>query len=504
MSVSMTLNNYDFPSGVPVLRIQETHNRTGAGKLFSRTARGTLTGHLLAFNGDCPASFSKVVTLEEELREQIVSCSGCPIFEVYCEEELVISTHARVLNVSIDTSSDNWVLTAPYTIELEWDIPPSGEPDCDSCLRQISENWSIEQLDPRQYHVTFESGCDNQSAEYYKITHSLSAQANNCCINDTEESGWLIAKDWVIAHASGGVDEYALIEFSGLNEKLTQSMEFYEHIRSYNYSPLDGSFGLEESWVAIAGFSGGYFQEEFEITEKFERQNRFREFVVSGSIKGLEQRNSAYNVTATRIENAEARWSQIDASGLSERLGCYFDLICPVNPFPVSYTISKNPPQGTINFSYTFDERPTVMFSGAQYETVNITDTRAAYTISSNPILGRKAGPLLVNSNMGNLRQKSVSFSAIYPNPSGCVYPTGICEKMDFMEDDILAGEDVLNNFLCCMETRLHDQYDLVYKINDSVQYDPIGGSYQRDVAWNYQKCAIPILEACSGTGFEE
>lgn len=505
-TVAMTLNGYDFPTGVPLLSIQENHNRTGSGKFFSRTVRATLSGHLLGFANECPTSLSKILVLEEDMRERIQSCTGCPVFEIYCDEELILTQAPRVLDITIDQSSDNWTMTAPYRIQLEWEEAPSGEPDCDTCLRQISENWSIEQLDPFQYSITFDSGCDTQTAEYYRISHSLSAAASDCCYSGTEHSGWLIAKDWVTAHASGGVDENALIQLSGLNEKFTQYMEFYEHIRSYNYSPLDGAFGLEESWVAVAGLSGGFFQEEFEISERFDRQSRFREFTVSGSIKGLEKKDpNTYNIISTRIANAESRWSVIEESGLANRLSCYFDLECPVNPLPVSYTIGKNPAAGTINFTYTYDERPAVLFSGAQYETINVSDSRSAYNIAAVPILGRMAGPLLIDTKTTNQRQKTVSISAVFPKPelSGCAYPTGYCDKLDFMEDDLMQGEVAVNQFLCCMENRLRSQYDKVYRINDNPQYDIIGGSYQRDVTWTYQKCAIPELDICSGTGYE-
>lgn len=504
MTVLMTLNNYDFPKGVPVLAIQESHNRTSAGQFFSRTTRGTLTGHLLGFAGDCPTSLSRIVDLQNEMRSAIVSCSGCPVFEIYCDDDLVLSANARVLDVQIDTSSDNWTMTAPYTISLEWDNPESSGIPCDTCLRNISENWGIEQIPPFQHGVSFESGCDVQTFEMYKVTHSLSASATDCCFSGIPQSGWVIAKDWVEDHAASGMDTYALINFSGLNEKFLAVNEIYEHIRSYNYSPTDGSFSLEENWVVAFGFSGIPYREEFEVSEKFERQNRFREFTVSGSIVGYEKRDPlTYNVVSTRLQNAEDRWAIINQSGVSNRLSCYFDLVCPVNPIPVSYSIGKNPANGSINFTYTFDERPAVMFSGAQYENISITDNRSSYNIVPVPVLGRMAGPLLLNSNTTNQRQKSVSVSVIYPSPSGCVYPSGICERINFMEDDLLSGEPVLNSFLCCMETRLNSQYDLVYKVNDTVQYDPIGGSYQRDVSWTYQKCAIPILDICVGTGYE-
>lgn len=495
MSVDMTLGGYIFDP-VPVMSISDEILRTEGGIAFGKATRITLNGQLLSFGegAGCAPTFGQIIEKQQELRDSI-TCSGCYPFLITCQpaggpQTTIISTDVRVRNVNINESDDNWVLTAPYTIELEYNI--SSGTGCYDCLTSIGDDWSLEPLETKGYVGI--NGCDYSSVRFYRVSRTLSAAGVECCFENVIKPGWETAKEWVISQLSGSPPD---IQDGVIDIPNIASLVTGDHVRIIRSNVTNGTYELEESWTAILSGAPSGCTHEFTIEEQSSIASRYNTYIINGTIIGMESRQPDYTLISTKLQSAEACWSQIYPD-LTGEIGCHYDIVgCPLNAVPKSSSVGKNPLAGTITYNYEYDQRPISLFSGALSESIQINDNLPALIIGETPILGRTAGPYLYSTNTTTSTRKSVSISVVLPQDPTCGSGVTDCDRFSGMDAYVQTYEPNVNNILCCIETQLNNQYDKVYKTDDRRSYDPIAGTYQRDMAWIYQKCETPILDAC-------
>jgi len=489
----MTLGAYSFDP-VPTISIADTVSRTESGKPFNILSSMTLNGRLLGGpNTSCgTGSLNEVIKQQQTLREAI-DCSGCIPFQITCGTGVLVSENVRVRSLNINESSDNWVLTAPYTIELEYNTVSGSDPNCLPCIRSINDNWSIQPQDQRGW--ISESGCDNSNFRYYNISRNLSAAGYDCCINGNVKPGYLSAKEWVVSRLTGAYPDLLsdVVDIGSIGD-----FTLCDHNRIISSSVENGTYDLQETWVAVISGTESGCLHDFTVEERFDSRLRYNTYTISGNITGFEKRDSNFNLISTKLTSALQCW-QIIEPDLASDIGCHYAHDCNLNSIPISYSVSKRPGAGTVSYSYTFDERPVLLVSGVISESINIQDTKPSSVIARTPVIGRLAGPVLYDTNTTSERTRNVSINVIVPKPTGCFAGTALCDRFNNIQGGVLDIETPVEQVLCCVESQLQATYDKVFKINDTCNYDPVLGSYQRNTSWIYQKCEDPVIYICSG-----
>jgi hypothetical protein len=89
-----------------------------------------------------------------------------------------------------------------------------------------------------------------------------------------------------------------------------------------------------------------------------------------------------------------------------------------LNPIPVSVTEGFNPAEGSITYSWSYNNRPLNYIAGSISENLTIDDTFATPLVASIFVLGRKLGPILQDLGTITSSQRRVSFEVVFPRPS--------------------------------------------------------------------------------------
>lgn len=486
MTVTITLGNFTFEP-TPIISINDQILRTGGAEAFGKVTQMQLNGTLLAYGGQgggCQASFEHIINKQQELRDSI-DCSGCYPFTILCGEDVVLQTYARVNTVAINESQDNWVQSAPYTVELEYN-QHSGQ--CNPCLISISNDWTLEPLELKTF--VDESGCSSET-QYYRITHNLAAQGVECCSETGSTPGWVIAKQWVYDNLSGTMPELTsgIIDVDGIS-----SLSLVDHSRTISSSETEGTYSLQESWTAVLSGDPPTCMNDYTVEESFSSQERYRVYSINGTVTGFEQRDANFDITSTKLANAIDCWQSIEPQ-LTGIILCHSNISgCPLNPIPISSSVTKSPRAGTISYNYVYNQRPLSFFTNAISETISINDNFPTLVVAEIPILGRLSGPLLHNTNTTTSTRRHVSINAVFAPSLNCSEETGVCDRFTFLQNELLSGEPSINQMLCCLETSLESAYPRVYRIEDQRNIDILAGSYNREVTWIYQDCSGDIL----------
>jgi hypothetical protein len=264
-------------------------------------------------------------------------------FKVVCgnsptENVLFIASGVRFNSMNFEKTPDNWTQTVDYTIDLEFFEPlVTGYP----LVQQTSDNWSIEPLEEYSYtsfryninqrnesynpklqptaptingnNITYvppenANGPTNDSSylnvvtiPQFKISRKVSAvglanPANSGQINGAGNRSYKEAQKWVesrLATAFTATQNNSTPTNSGMpnfsSGAITSFANFsktflFNHLRTTNFSVTDGSYEVNESWLAMP--TGIMYTEDYNVDTSTD--DRFvRTVRVQGSIKGL-------------------------------------------------------------------------------------------------------------------------------------------------------------------------------------------------------------------------
>lgn len=142
--------------------------------------RVTLDGTLVAATGGA----SVIMALQSGLRSAFDTDGK--LFEIQCNGGAILSCYPRINGPEFSPSTNNWVLTCPYTIELEFDDEPGptsgfgvlGENTgiMPPFLRDAQESWNIEFIEDKAYYnLSLSTGIADVSPYQLKLNHSISA-----------------------------------------------------------------------------------------------------------------------------------------------------------------------------------------------------------------------------------------------------------------------------------------------------------------------------------------
>jgi hypothetical protein len=326
---------HDITSGnVPLIAIKENSNTTSNGSLYSSTVGLTLNGKILTpFAGT-----TGILGCVQALRHLFLGTGNNDMKNQYnghlkisCGTEvgsgnagIFNATGVRLVNLSIDQSRDNWTQGADYTVDLEYNIARSFDKNESLYyVKSTTDSWNIEPLEDYVYYsVTGIKAPWNMLQEYhnpklnpiearertpqpppsvirnlqlkilnipqYRITRKLGAVGlpSHSGLSGTFPS-YQNAQKWVL-------DRLSLAQYSGgtpIHISLDSQNYLYNHLRTINFSVYDGSYEINESWLAMPINIG--YTEDYTVSVGTE-EGHIKNVKVQGEIKGLIKANNHF------------------------------------------------------------------------------------------------------------------------------------------------------------------------------------------------------------------
>lgn len=490
MAVQMSYGGFAFEP-VPQLTLSIQHVRDDAGNLINMKHVASLQGQLVSL-GKTNQGIAGLSDQMDDMRIHLGNCTGCARFQLICDgTTTLIDTYAKPNNLTFSPSSDNWVFTVNYSVELEWDaisdqvlMAATGiNKACWQCLSQTNESWSIQQVEsPAPYNTPFT--CTSGIPQVLEISHEVSARGYNCCISGGVETlGYVNAKNWVEQRL--GFSTAILSDISGLTFRLTPSaFTAYDHNRQININKSAGEYAVTETWTVVGDSGARAYLEDYTSETNTDSSSRFSTVSIQGSIRGLETRDVVHDLVTPKFENATVGWLTIEPT-LYLRASCLSESLCPLNTQPISTSVTKNVSNGVINYNYTYNTKPQLI-SGSLSESVNVSDTLKSSQIIQVGIIGRRAGPILYDTRQNNARERNVSIAVTMAQPTGCYNATGdVCTWFDALYTN--PPTSGVNRLLCCLERNLSGIASKYHVTSQGSDWDPINGQYTHNVTWQYE-----------------
>ena len=507
---TLTLGSYTFDPVPPEFTINKEFIRTPSGHLLNVVYTGELVGTLFLGGIKGCAGLSNLNNLRQTMEAALVDCSGCKHLLLKCNTDIILSAIVKVTSLSFLPTQNNWVDTIDYNLSVTWnaseDITLTGSgttsnTSCFRCLTSVDEQWEVTSDDAVPAFTIGDGLSCSGRAERFNVSHTISAQGVNCCTSGItlsvsgnvtqvgETAGWKIAKDWVLDRLASS--NTSVVGCSGVLAFNPANYSIYNHTRTKSTNIYTGDFSVTENWTAISNTDFIPCVEDYTVDANTTVNARYTSYSINGSIQGLETKNADFSVNQTKLESAESCFSTIQGR-LLNRVNCLAASgNCAVNSQPLTTTISRNPNAGSINYNYTYDNRPSQLIPGSIWEDINISDQKASKAIGRVPILG--GPPVLIDCSSTTETTRTVSIQAIFPyvHCSGSNGALPLCTRVNSMLNTVNIDENNVEILLCCIETNLENDPNLtnVHKINDTPNFGLMDGNYSRQVQWIYTQC---------------
>jgi hypothetical protein len=506
---TMTYGSYNF-SPVPFITLNKENivNKEGIlGTKYVITLNGTLSTSPTLNGG-----IENVDSLQDSLMAGL-NQNGLR-FELKCGSTSLLVCYPKINFINFSTSTNNWVYTTPYTIELEFEdySSVSNAPYIDEC----NETWNVEFVEESSKYTLELSGVTDQEAGYYydkdcnyiilRVNHSLNAVGQQNYYNTgtgitgvLEKDAWQYARDWCIDRL--GFDSGILQDSGVLNLRITgaggiASYYPYNHMRITSRSETQGSYSVEENWlIALSGSGDSYSgslraNEDFNVDIAQQQEDDMTQATIQGTIQGWETRDYGTNpddfsITESKIQSAEAYWNIIKMR-LLPRVQLYTQGISnrSINVLPIAKTVGYLPSKGVINYSYTYDDRPILNISGALAEMITIDHNLATDVTASLPIIGRTAGAIVQSMNTYTNPTLTVNVECTMPRSTG----TGLAGLMANIP------RTQVNELLCQFQADLTGNWASVHVTDNKENWIPTTSRYSRTITWLYTLCSGNIF----------
>ena len=385
------------------------------------------------------------------------------------EDQPAVICFPRLTN--IDFSEGPYVLRSDYTINLEADIlfhrddaalnvdqegtfiphasgefaslldtPAAGITEEDlvvemsgAFIADFSEDWSIEVNEENGETYVDGNGIPQVLPRSYRISHSLNATGKKHYMMKENESvekisAWESARKFVTSrlNRNASVSGYPNI-FGQIGSGTLNLMDIYggfNCVRTENVSEAAGTFSVTENWFLASGTAF----ENYNINLSTSNSDPFINVNIDGNIKGLTTMSPSgelygglqpSGISGVKpYTNALKKYHDITNSGL---FGISSDIYkrannmvaVQLNSQPVSVSVGSNEFTGDLNYSLSFNNRPTNIISGVLTETLQVSDTYPGDVFAVVPVLGRATGPILQNIGGRTEYKRDVSLNLI-------------------------------------------------------------------------------------------
>jgi hypothetical protein len=333
-----------------MLNLSTTYNRSEAGILFSTTTKMTLDGKILRVNDTnvtpTGTGIAAILGASQKMIEVFGATTGT--FQIKCSNDLIFEAcGVRVNSFDLNKTNDNWVFSADYRVELEYNRPAiSGH-----LIKNGSDSWSLEPMEEYIYASLpktirqkpeysnpnlrpKEPTIDNQvpildnngtsqgdprdfslnfiNIPQFKLSRKISAEGifggTGLCHTTTpasnfpnseiakDYSAYLNAKNWVAARLaepfggvygvgpSGAGPTFSSGAIHTIADLEGNNLFLYNHLRTTNFDSIVGRYEVNETWLAMP--TGIRYVEDYSI-ESSTDERFLRTVRVQGTVKGL-------------------------------------------------------------------------------------------------------------------------------------------------------------------------------------------------------------------------
>lgn len=441
---------------------------------------------------------------------------------------------SRINKIEFTNSSDeNWIQTIDYNINLEVDItgaidyiPLANQP---YYVSDIENNYTITPITDDNYYMSSPTSVgsafsNNFSGTYfpyatgdrypgYTITRKLGATGKA-----SQPSGTSTALQNAKAFVTGLIF-YDTNIFSVLN-----NLTIFDRSTVIDASEIDGRYGITDTFVAYSGVPPQSFKEVFNIQNSID-SNMLRTVTIQGTIQGLKiipSANLYWNILNPSNSQTKDKYlfptynsdSFIAYSGASGFLDIFMQQKIPynrclaaifptggffgsttttmlpsgnlrgwLNPIPININIDHRIPQGSIDYTFTFDSRPLNLIAGAFNESLDFKDDFTTRSYVTQTVFGRP--PLLQDLGTYSLPSRTVTYSASFiPQGSfGYLNSTTLTEINNIFKEFDPSGLNPPS-----VPLRNIGKYFYYSWIRDETEtFDPIKGSFTKSKTWNYE-----------------
>lgn len=481
---------------VPLLTIGKENQKTGDGTLIGTIFNVTLNGTVTPLP-DNPGGLQNVDALQDDIR-RIFADDG-QLFEVKCDGVTIISAYPRINSLNFDQSTNNWVFTTPYIVELEYDDEPTSSGENSGVMppyiSTASEQWTIEFVDDKApYTLELSTGRDANPFQL-RISHNVSANGKrHFGPSGLDRPAWQEAREYVLPLLGFDLTK---VSSSGVLNLTSANFTEYNHVRTEEINELDGSYNVSESWMVInptgSGVAGRAI-EDWTASVRTGTDTGLTSVSIEGTIQGLETRDYGsdpgdFSITEDKYAAASGYWLVVQ-----DRLLPRVQLIGndaatrAFNINPLTTVVGHNPTTGTITFSYEFDDRPSncIQIDGEEVlsESIVISDNNPTDVFAVIPILGRANGPILQDINTVTEAKRSLSVEIVLQPSEIC--PTSVALVNSLLATSPKAQVDVITSAL---EGQLESGNSSVFRSADDESWDIKQGRYTRNVEWTYNNC---------------
>jgi len=428
----------NIPNETAYLQYNDNSNANNNGSLYSSTVNITLDGKILKPFMGTTGILESVTGLRALFfgsgnnMETTNQYNG--LLEIYCgtTPNLAFSaTGVRVVNLNIDESGDNWTQGANYSIELQYNIPRSYDLNGSGYyIKSTIDSWSIEPLEDYAYYsITGIDPSTSMNQEYhnpklkptaateeapqpatmssagmklkilnipqYKVSRKLSAVGlpSNSGASGTFYA-YQNAQKWVIDRLRYTHQDSGNLP---IHVSLRSTDYLYNHLRTTSFSIYDGSYEINESWLAMP-INIGYV-EDYSVSVSTE-EGHIKTVKIQGEIKGLIKANNNF---VSGVSGA------IPTSGTASINLNEIMLVKPETS-GVSYYVPD-----ASSASATLTDR-TILSSNTQLKDVKYFNAKDAWIYDIKPYLFRRANLVMHSVERDRYYISNVQTPAKIPN----------------------------------------------------------------------------------------
>jgi len=364
-----------------------------------------------------------------------------------------------------------WVLPCPYTVSISTNnfltsvdggdfTQHHSEDEFRFFVRSATETWDVAESEQKYYRG------DNSSTtlKVYEISHRISAvgQAAYSATGVFDAAGdqaqttqgrydapyvsglapWQQASGYVYDVLQGGGNNFPGGVFSIDNNTFTFGDAFFDNNGTDKYILADrtltesidvkgGSYSIDEKFVA---FPSGDFNDGYPITHDnnvnvSRGEDGLTQVSIEGVVRGLNSiqfensGNMGHALYPNRHEdnsfkNARDYYinylnANVGGSSLASRiyhLARKAGEMTWLHPQPKSKSEGLNFSQGTINYNFSYDDRPPNIIQGSITEDISINDTHPGQLFTAIPVIGRNQ-PVLQYMNARSEYKRSLSIN---------------------------------------------------------------------------------------------
>jgi hypothetical protein len=543
---------------VPLVSISRDYIKDNAGSFIGINNKINLNGKI--YPRHHVLGTDNLINKEKDLRNLFSRSAGDIVIEA-SGIPLMSGINAKIISYNISPTSDNWTRSVDYSIELEYYETTDSN---NYRVSSVEESWSIEPLEDLMYVNGLRY--DYENFPQFRLTRKLSAvgvsssgfvshfdkkrQDDNqynyiSVVQQGSGDAYLEAKKWIddrlklpFDYNSNTDSKYTtLLSNSTVNGQfipaLSSNLFLYNHSRSINYSITEGSFEVNDSWMAMP--SKRKYTEEFTIETSTDQKN-IRTTRIQGSINGLrvDKVNIVSDKLLTPASSGKLELSQYQIVGEAEPptifenkyINAYsgwlyevkpkifnrasvavstrdrtldylpgtngllppgnpvFRKERPLNPIPLSTSENHDPINGKIEYSYEYDNSFKII-SGVVSESYKININGPADVFAEAFVLSRPIGPALQALDTKTATTKSVTIDLILVPPTGIEGFSLDDSRCPVWKNGYIFRE--CNNFISAQEPL--GGSGQVFVKTDTYTWSPTEGRFSRSKEWIYQPC---------------